>query len=315
VGQIVDSGRNRLSVPLRRWLGLGLLATSLLVALEIGLRALGLNSPILYQSSPAGYEVQPDQHLRVLGRAIDFNHEGLRGPEIARLPATGRARILFLGDSVTNGGESVDNAQTYPAIFQSLRRGTEALNASAGEWAIQNEEKWLVEHGVYGSRQMVLEVGENDLFQSFETADLLDREGNFPSHAPSLAIGWCLRHFLLAKFANFLTNPPRSGAQQAKPTAVNAQVMAAIDRIRVYALTRGARMTIVYIDDRKPDESPEYRDARDRLARWASQHDVPLIRPGLAARADAGQLYRDDLHPSAAGNRAIAQALAASLEP
>src|SRR5438045_366672 len=85
---------------------LALVATgAALIVIEIALRTVfGLGNPILYDSNALyGYRPLPNQTLsRRFGAPIHVNNLGLRCDEDWSGPAD--ERVLFLGDSVTYGG-------------------------------------------------------------------------------------------------------------------------------------------------------------------------------------------------------------------
>ena len=113
-----------------------LLPLGLLVVAEIACRAYGLHTPVLYEATPYGYRVRPNQDLRRFGNRVFYNAQGLRSEPAEPMPSAGVERVLCIGDSVTFGGTQTDQQDTYPYQLQGAlrRRGlsAEVLNASAG---------------------------------------------------------------------------------------------------------------------------------------------------------------------------------------
>jgi hypothetical protein len=146
------------------------------------------------------------QQLQRFGNRISYNSFGLRSEPVSPLPAPGVLRVLCIGDSITYGGALTDQLQTYPYLLQRVLRGrvgdtVEVLNASAAGWALENEEGWLRENGMFGSRVVVLEVGTHDLFQPMASRSVVDGQLSFPSHAPYLALQQVLARYLAPRIS------------------------------------------------------------------------------------------------------------------
>ena len=166
-----------------------LLASSLVLicATEFSLRTVcGLGSPpLILREAASGYEFRPNQHLHRFGKRIEYNSEGLRSEPLRTLTADS-IRVLCLGDSVTNGGALTDQSATFPYQLEAelARSGlnVQALNASAGGWDPANEAGFVRDHGLFGSKEVVWELGTHDLFGG--RALPAPSDPNFPEHAP-----------------------------------------------------------------------------------------------------------------------------------
>jgi lysophospholipase L1-like esterase len=91
---------------------LALLMLSPVTGAEIAARWMGLGDPVVYRTNAAyRYAPAPDQKLRRRGATVTIGREGLRGSEDWSGPAD--HRILFVGDSVTWGGTSIDDDKTF----------------------------------------------------------------------------------------------------------------------------------------------------------------------------------------------------------
>ena len=112
----------------RRWklaafkIGCVLVITFLgLVALEVAARYLGLGDPVLYYSAAwGGLRPLPDQkHVRLGGAIVTVDANGYRTP-VPDEP--GALRILYLGDSVTWGGTSIDDRDLFSEVSADVVR-------------------------------------------------------------------------------------------------------------------------------------------------------------------------------------------------
>jgi len=281
---------------------------------EIAARSAGFGKPLLYQSSAAGYEPRPNQHVARLGKITNINSSGTRGPELAAQPAG--LRVLSLGDSVANGGTQVNDDETYPALFGTLLARTkpkaEVVNASAGGWSVLNEAAWLKLHGTLGARLVVLEVNDRDLDQSFVGPEILDQHPSFPSHRPLSGLGEILFRYALPR-TGLVPSAADPGSTGGDFQENHARVtLDAIGEIKNFAQNHGARLALLYWDARLPVSAPQQK-ARNELLAWASAQGVTVIRPQLNTSPTADKYFRDQIHPSVEGNRIVAKMLEDSL--
>lgn len=128
----------------------------------------------------------PSSTLAMRWGAIPYevrtNALGFRGEEVEIAAPSGRARILAIGDSVTDGFFA-DNNATYPAQLQSFLRGkgrdVEVINAARGGGSIDKEYAILKEHGFpLRPDVVVLTFVTNDIFDIRERSldNLLTRD-------------------------------------------------------------------------------------------------------------------------------------------
>ena len=214
---------------------------------------------------------------------------------------------------MTQGGAQSNDSETYPALLQTALAPArvEVLNASAGGWAVQNEAKWLESHGLLGASIVVLEINEKDLDQDWAYA-LLDRNPSFPSHSPATALGEIWTRYALPRLG--LAQAADPGSELTAFAGGNvAAVQAAVAAIDAQVTRAGARLVVLYWDPR--ELRPAAEPARQRLFQWAERQGVPVLRPQLNRRADAGLLFRDAIHPNPRGNARIAGELAGVLRP
>lgn len=104
-----------------------------LVLLEFGARAAGLGDPIIYYNSVwGGLRPLPDQQVERIKQArVTIDKNGFRTAKTAGRDAL---RILYLGDSVTWGGSSVDDQALFSEVASDVlrQRGMEVYSMNAG---------------------------------------------------------------------------------------------------------------------------------------------------------------------------------------
>jgi lysophospholipase L1-like esterase len=304
--------------PTRRFLAmLAITIVACAAIVELSLRGLGIGHPLLYRPSISGYEVVPGQSVTRLFKSVRYNVDGLRNDPISAVPAEGVERILCLGDSITYGGAEIDNSETYTEKLRKLLPDIEVLNASAAGWSIVNESKWLAAHGLFGSKLLVLQIGENDLFEPFVEASLLDNHPSFPTHTPQFATVELFMRYVLPRLGLIRKMEDPGVAEADLDQAAADGAFEAIEQIRRYVAAHRATMMLLYIDPSEPSNDPRIIAARERMFAWAAQNSLRLVRPELAKRQSgdgAGRPpFRDYFHPSPVGNAIIAKDLAEAL--
>jgi len=147
---------------------------------------------------------------------VRTNALGFRGDEFERSPTAGRARIFTIGDSVTDGFFS-DNDATYPAQLQKLLRSdgrdVEVINGARGGGSIDREYAILRELGFPLRPDVVLlTFVTNDIFDIRErsldnllTRDLHPRSQGLTSFLlTETAVGeWATDHALRLRFQGY----------------------------------------------------------------------------------------------------------------
>lgn len=303
----------------RRWLVWCCVLFAALVAAELLCRAFGLHQTVLYEPTEYGYRAIPNQELRRFGNRVFYNSFGLRSEATTALPAAGVWRVLCIGDSIANGGAITDQDDTYPYQMQRLLRAAgqpvEVLNASAPGWAIENAQGWLRDNGVFGSKVVILTIGDLDLFQERAGPEIVNSHPSFPGASPAFALEELVKRYLLPRLLSVSFVDPGARAESRSPQASR-------DRIdRVLAMARlsekqGAKFMVLFV------AQPESANASDPVAAAAtaslfqalSALGIAYVETRVAVRQGGGlELFRDQIHPNAKGNRLLAELAAGML--
>jgi hypothetical protein len=286
------------------------------VVLEGLLRAVfGFGHPLLYEAdAAAGYIPRPNQQLQRFGATIRINAYGMRSGAAAPMPAPGRLRLLFIGDSVTFGTTYVDQAQIFSERLQAdfgpwRGRTLEVLNASAGGWAPANEYGYLRSRGCFGASLVLLVLNTNDLDQRFAP---LDDSPAFPRTNPTLALGELWSRYLAPRLGLAPAAADAGSVPEAAPDArAAAAVLASLEAARQFALSQGARLALVYSPAVQPQlHSVAWEAQVVTLKRWADAEHVPLIDLGdTFGRFPASTVYFDGIHLRPWGHRLAERAI------
>lgn len=132
------------------------------VGAEFVLRSLGIGDPILYDSNPVyGYRPLPDRTYGRLGRKrMTFNNVGLR--TTVRWSASPDRKVLFLGDSVTFGGDIVGNDEVFAHLAVRNLQGWAGGNAGVNAWGVENIHGLIVESEFLPAKVYVTVLPEGD---------------------------------------------------------------------------------------------------------------------------------------------------------
>ena len=303
--------------PARRallWCGL---LVAVLAAGELAARALGLHTPVLYETTSYGYRVKPNQDLRRFGNRVSYNAEGLRSGNVSATPDAGTLRVLCVGDSITNGGTVIDQTDTYPLLLEAeLRRSlthAEVLNASAPGWAPSNELGWLKSNGVMGSRIVVLEIATHDLFQPKADAGMIDNHPSFPGRSPPFGLYELISRYLLPRITGMGQAADPGVALAHHSMSAARENLRTINEMIRYVRLNGAQPIVLLIEQPQSREpaQPVFVEATRQLETHLAHQDVLMVRPSGTVEAGWTQsLFRDGLHPNVQGNRVIAMVLA-----
>jgi lysophospholipase L1-like esterase len=246
----------------------------------------------------------------------------MRSGPIAPRPAEGMVRILCVGDSITNGGTRVGQADTYPGLLERMLRErghtVEVFNASAGGWALENEAGWVAQHGIFAAHVVMLQVATHDLFQRMAGSHLVDLNPSFSSAPPPLALLGVWRRVVMPRLG--LAADTRDPGFETGVYSLDdvRRGLGAIERVRAAAASAGARLLLVHV------EQPDGLEPQDKLTlagksmlrEWAASTGTLLVPTAEAIRAAGGRdLFADAVHPDARGNAVIARVVADALVP
>jgi lysophospholipase L1-like esterase len=305
------------------WLAIAAIAAAgVLVLAELAARAAGFHRPLLYERTEYGYQPVAGQRVRLFSNHTWYNRWGARGDELADRPDDGVLRILCVGDSITNGGVGTDQRDTYPELLAGLLRAhvprVEVQNASAGGWALENEEGWLRAHGIRGSHYVILQVATHDMHQRMASGSIVGVKATFPERHPRLALVHAIGRFVLPRLGLAPdTRDPGIEPDEYGPEDI-ARARRVLSRIHDFVTAQGARLLVMHVAQ-PPGIEPDTeftRNAKSELRAWAASRGVLLVETEQAM-VDAGgrSLFKDAIHPNVQGNRVLARTAAAAMIP
>ena len=132
------------------------------IGAEVALNSFtGLGRPVLFYENPVyGYRMKPNQETwRFGGAHFKINNLGLRANE--DWDDDIRGKVLFVGDSVTYGGNHISNEDLFSTLAVKglpLKAG----NAGIPNWGVENVYGLVVEEQFAPAATVVLDEGGDD---------------------------------------------------------------------------------------------------------------------------------------------------------
>lgn len=275
--------------------------------------------PVVISDAVTEYRMAPNAHYRRLEHRMDFNAYSMRSDPITptRTSAAER-RVLVMGDSVVNGGAWTDQSELATSILQArLRRDATPNsivgNISAGSWGPQNLLGYATEFGLFDADVVAIVVSSHD---AFDEVTSLPSVSGVPSQTYWFALSeaWDRLRPSLTPSAPPTTrpdDPPPNHHGGSGPCVVALGEL--IDRVRV----GGATPLVFFHYERTELDRADEGEGHRLLRAGCAAHGVEPISlaPAFRAAIAAGENpYRDEIHPNAAGQRAMAAALAPPIE-
>jgi lysophospholipase L1-like esterase len=287
-----------------------------LVLVEAVLRVRwGLGSPVLYDLDPAMEYVQrPNQDLRRFGNRVLVNEWGMRsGPLPLRKGDPEEFRVLVIGDSVVNGGVQTDHddlatTRVEGLLAARLARPVRVGNISAGSWGPPNLKAYLERHGFFDADVVVIVLGSHD------AGDAPTGEPPNPiqysTEPPRTAIGELLSRYVASRLPWAETPPSAGGLDRLDRPDLVERSLSDFRAILRSARDAGATPVLLQHWERGEVATGEPRPGHALLAEVADSEGVTRIQlREVYERFDAPTCFRDDVHLTARGQAALAEAI------
>jgi len=282
-----------------------------LLVLELFLKIFsGLGNPPLYELSPLfGYRLKANQTIEppggmgfLYGARLTTNNLGLRAAE--EWDENPKGKILFLGDSVTYGGQYVGDEHLFTSVVKERLSGWQVGNGGVNAWGVENIVGLLKGYGLSPAEVVVTCLIEGDFYRG------LTRAASMPlwTERPRFALQHLLMHLM------WQINRTRYGGQVNKVPESEVHRDKIVERAvgRLKSLNRKLKQEqvkhIIFIlptrsqvlDGEQPDE---------RVRRFLRENEVAVedLLPALQAlepdRGARRAWFHDEVHLEVAGHQ------------
>ena len=269
------------------------------------------------------------------GHAVVINSLGLRGPEVERPKPPGRRRLVATGDSSVFGDGVADDEVFGVQLAARLGPGVDFVNAAVpgySTWQTLN----LLRMRVLDLEPDLLLVGNlwsDNNFDAFVDRELLSAyaawaEGPVAGARRLLAtsalfrvLDWRLRVARRAEAVRTVGFMLGSGDKIGRRRVAIEDYAANLDTIAILARAHGAGvlfLVLANVEDLVPAPGgrPAWEPYRQVMRDTARRHGAQVVEVPALFRASGlspGELFVDQMHPSATGHRIIARELATVL--
>jgi hypothetical protein len=292
----------------RPWLSALLIVGLGALILEVLLRiALGFgNLPRYYGDTAYEYALLPSQDVKRFGNHFYINNEGMRSAPLGK----DGFRFLKLGDSVLNGGIATDQTELASTLLEERlstafpEKGIRVLNVSAGSWGPDNAFAWVQKHGAFGAKAIVLVFSSHDWQDQMTFRDVVGKVPFYPKERPPSAIGdagsWLVSRYFTTVDWDKLPQIPES-----RVLKNNHNIgWEAFDN---YCQQSGVALLVYHHPNKAEWEAGSWNVQGSALEEWLVRNGVKVISGLNTAYGENG--WRDEIHPNAQGQRALADAL------
>lgn len=230
---------------------------------------------------------------------------------------------------MTWGGVLIDQPSTYPEVFEAAANAAcetpvEALNASAGSWGLGNMQAYLERFGTFESDVVVLQIGSHDLLQATSDSSPVGIHPAFPTENPILATQEIVTRYLWPRYVRPLVASPVSDSAPRDSSAKAAQFkqnMKVLEDMFEVIHAAGAQSIVLYTPDRREviagsdgAYAAPYAAYRPRFLALVDSLNGPVINRPERWKGNVASMgyFRDGVHLSTKGNRAVGELIKAS---
>ena len=281
-----------------------------LVILEILLRILGVNHPVLYEHDPdVGYRVKPNQHVTYLFNTIAINAHGVRDPRPLETRDPAKRRVVCLGDSVTWGGIYIRQEDLFTSIAERKLGNVEVINAGVNGYSATQMARLYEKYLTALEPDLVVVCAIPRDFERPPVMELGPDDVGFPDQPPVCAVTEAMR-IAWTTAAKRIGWDGRDRSVLARSSAIRAQEAnesAIIELSR--KLAPKTRLMIALLPSRFT--RTQLLDAR-LTVRSLQDAGIQLAYLGADARLNEAD-YVDLVHYNAEGHRKIGASLAIAI--
>ncbi len=272
-------------------------------------------APVMIPDAEIEYVLKPSQDVTRYGHTIQVNRYSMRSGDFdARVRAPGELRVMVFGDSVVSGVGFTDQRRLATTLLRTrlerqIGRPIVVGNVAAGSWGPRNWLAYARRHGFLGADVVVLVASAHDYVDTPDFRPMHPAPRAIPApFAPIVEFAAIQRARIVGAF-------PQASAPST-PEVLRAEEALA-DLAAFLELAR-AKVPVVIVmlhpeigEVTGPTLAGSGRIAQVCAAVGVPLHDLAVVYRGAATHV--GSLYHDTIHPTDAGQEALARAIQAAI--
>lgn len=296
-----------------------LLAVIALISCELWCRyELHLGDPPLVVGDPdIAYYFRPNQTCNRFGNFVHYNAYGMRSDDFTKRKVhRGEFRVMVIGDSVINGGAQTDQRDICTSLLVSnlsreMQRPVVVGNISAGGWGPLNEWPYVRKFGLFDADVVAIVLSSHDASSAFQGTNIAGADADFPDHKPWSATWEAVSRYLPRYLPVFGKVKDSEGYQEpTRDARVERACQDAIREIKLAADRIGAKTAVILhwtqTELRMAQLTPGWRPTGHvAIAETARELNIPVVDLHNAEVDGGSRIFRDDIHPNAAGQRVL----------
>lgn len=274
---------------------------------------LGLGDPPLVVADPdMAYVFAPSRTYIRFGNVIHYNAFSMRSDDFPQHKSNANERrVLFIGNSIINGGALTDQSHLATTLLQqrlrsTLNRNVWVGNVSAGGWGPESEWAYAKRYGFFDADLVVIVLTDGDYHNIRQY--LAGTDPNFPTKRPALAVEEAFIRYLpqylrIPKFGDDGFHREEAFTAEEKDRATFA-----LRQLVIAARTTGAQVFLVqHVMQHNPDRRSF--DVLRAIAENCGASFISLESAFRTAQQQGISVYRDSIHPNDNGQELIANVL------
>lgn len=223
--------------------------------------------------------------------------------------------ILGLGDSVINGGVSIDQNDLATDILEKrlteyYRKDIRFLNISAGSWGPENVFEYLKKFGSFNAKYFFLFVSSHDAHDNITHKKVVGLSPNFPDKQYTFALGELTERYLFTRVKKLLSTSSASSIDKKNeddPIGRSKQFTTGFQDIYEYCKKNKIEIVVFLHAEKGEFLNNKNNSQGDEIINFCKENNVKLINElGINHKVD---VYRDNIHLNNKGQKMIADTI------
>jgi len=269
------------------------------------------DAPIVVADDQIEYLYQPNQDRVRFGNRIIYNEFSMRSLPIKEKDSI---VILGLGDSLINGGVSIDQNDLATHILEKkltdyYKKNIRFLNISAGSWGPENVFEYIKKFGNFNSKCFFLFVSSHDAHDNITHKKIVGISSNFPDKQYTFALTELTERYLIPRIKNSFSNSTASfiDKKNEDPIGTSKEFTTGFQDIYEYCNQNKIELIIFLHSEKKEFLDRKNNSQGEEIITFCKENNIRLINEiGIPHEVD---IYRDNIHLNNKGQKMIADTI------